>query len=40
VKYVSPITGETLPYIGWAYFLAPGQGVLLELNPEEEVAAP
>ncbi|WP_428306224.1 hypothetical protein [Lacipirellula sp.] len=40
VKYVSPITGETLPYIGWAYFLAPGQGVLLELNPDEPVAAP
>jgi hypothetical protein len=39
VKYVSPITGEIIPYIGWAYYLAPGQGVLLELNPEEQVAA-
>lgn len=38
VKYVSPVTGKILPYVGWAYFLAPGQGVLLELNPEEKVA--
>lgn len=34
VKYVSPVTGEILPYIAWAYYLAPGQGVLLELDPE------
>jgi hypothetical protein len=39
VKYVSPVAGETLPYIAWAYFLAPGQGVLLEIESEEESAS-
>lgn len=38
VKYVSPVTGQIASYTAWAYFLAPGQGVLLELNPEEKVA--
>jgi len=35
VNYVSPVTGEITPYVAWAYFLAPGQGVLLEVNSEE-----
>jgi hypothetical protein len=38
VNYVSPVTGEVTPYVAWAYFLAPGQGVLLEINPEVKVA--
>jgi hypothetical protein len=38
VKYVSPVTGEIVPYVAWAYFLAPGQGVLLELGSDQSVA--
>jgi hypothetical protein len=34
VNYISPITGKSEPYLAWAYYLAPGQGVLLELDPE------
>ena len=34
VNYISPITGKSEPYLAWAYYLAPGQGVLLELEPE------
>jgi hypothetical protein len=39
VKYVSPVTGKVVPYVAWAYFLAPGQGVLLELEADEKVAS-
>jgi hypothetical protein len=38
VKYVSPVSGEIVPYVAWAYFLAPGQGVLLELGSDQNVA--
>jgi hypothetical protein len=37
VKYVSPVSGKVVPYVAWAYFLAPGQGVLLELESDENV---
>ena len=33
VRYVSPRTGEIKPYPAPFYWLAPGQGVLLELVP-------
>lgn len=32
VNYVSPVTGEMKPHLAWAYSLAPGQGILLELK--------
>jgi len=32
VKYVSPITGELKPFVARFYWLAPGQGVLLEVE--------
>lgn len=32
VKYVSPITGQVKPYPARYYWLAPGQGVLLQLD--------
>ncbi len=33
VRYVSPVTGELKPYPAPYYWLAPGQGVLLKLDP-------
>lgn len=34
IEYLSPITGELLPYPDPWYCLAPGQGVLLKLTPK------